>query len=133
MKSFSISNLNVRSLASALGMASTLIFSAPGITYAQYGGNGSSQGSSAKEKPASTGTSGSTKPSAKGAKEKYYGMPKEGEEMDTGYVDQKKKMERAQDARSPSPDPHVPDFPKDKEGKPMKDLKDEQGGSIGPN
>ncbi|MDE2366663.1 MAG: hypothetical protein KGM95_06995 [Betaproteobacteria bacterium] len=133
MKSFSISNLNVRSLVPVLGLAGTLIFSVSGIAYAQYGGNGSSQGSSVKEKPASTGTSGATKPSAKGAKEKYYGMPKEGEEMDTGYVDQKKRMERAQDARSPSPDPHVSDFPKDKEGRPMKDLKDEQGGSIGPN
>jgi hypothetical protein len=66
-------------------------------------------------------------------KDKYYGMPKEKEEMDTGYVDQKKRSERATDARSPSPDPHVPDFPKDKQGRPMKDLKDEQGGPIGPN
>ncbi len=76
---------------------------------------------------------GATGPIKQGQKDKYYGMPKEKEEMDTGYVDQKKKAERATDPRSPSPDPHVPDFPKDKAGKPMKDLKDEQGGSIGPN
>ncbi len=66
-------------------------------------------------------------------KDKYYGMPKEKEEMDTGYADQKKRSERATDPRSPSPDPHVSDFPRDKKGRPMKDLKEEQGGPIGPN
>jgi hypothetical protein len=53
--------------------------------------------------------------------------------MDTGYVDQKKRDERNKDAASPSSDTHVPDFPKDKEGKPMKDPRYEQGGPIGPN
>lgn len=144
MKFSSIST--VRSSASALILAGTVFFGVSGIAYAQYGGDTSRQGSSAKEKPgdysdkegtikgstgkSSTEKSGSTKP---GAKDKYYGMPKEKEEMDTGYADQKKKAERAQDPRSPSPDPHVSDFPRDKEGKPLKDLKDEQGGSIGPN
>lgn len=54
-------------------------------------------------------------------------------EMDTGYVDQKKRDERNKDAASPSSDTHVPDFQKDKEGRPMKDPKYEQGGPIGPN
>jgi hypothetical protein len=53
--------------------------------------------------------------------------------MDQGQVDQRKRVERGADPKSPSPDSHVPDFPRDKEGKPMKDLKDEQGGPIGPN
>jgi uncharacterized low-complexity protein len=64
---------------------------------------------------------------------KHYEMTKDQKEMDTGYVDQKKRDERNKDAASPSSDTHVPDFQKDKEGRPMKDPKYEQGGPIGPN
>ena len=140
MKFSSISVM--RSSASALILASTVFFGASGIAQAQgkakenpadfsdkkdpiQGHTGEYKGSSTEK-----GTEGSMK---KGQKDKYYGMPKEKEEMDTGYVDQKKRVERAADPRSPSPDPHVPDFPKDSKGKPMKDPKDEQGGPIGPN
>jgi hypothetical protein len=48
-------------------------------------------------------------------------------------VDQQKRVERYKDAASPSKDTHVPDFPVDKEGRPKKDPKYEQGGPIGPN
>lgn len=86
------------------------------------------------EYPASSGEKGKERSGQpRGQKDKYYGMPKDKEEMDMGYVDQKKRVERGSDARSPSPDSHVPDFPKDKKGRPMKDLKEEQGGPIGPN
>ncbi len=136
----------VRSSASALIVAGTVFLGASGIACAQGGGYD-------KENPADytdkkdpvqghTGEPyperGSSEKSKEGAtkrnpKDKYYGMPKEKEEMDTGYADQKKRTERAKDPRSPSPDPHVSDFPRDKKGRPMKDLKDEQGGPIGPN
>jgi hypothetical protein len=64
---------------------------------------------------------------------KHYEMSKDQKEMDTGYVDQQKRVERNKDGASPSKDTHVPDFKKDKEGRPMKDPKYEQGGPIGPN
>jgi hypothetical protein len=64
---------------------------------------------------------------------KHYEMTKDQKEMDTGYVDQQKRVERNKDGASPSSDTHVPDFKKDKEGRPMKDPKYEQGGPIGPN
>jgi hypothetical protein len=86
------------------------------------------------EYPASSGEKGKERSGQpRSQKDKYYGMPKDKEEKDMGYVDQKKRVERGSDARSPSPDSHVPDFPKDKKGRPMKDLKEEQGGPIGPN
>lgn len=66
-------------------------------------------------------------------KNEVYGVPKEKEEMDMGYVDQQKRIERNKDPRSPSPDSHVPNFPTDKKGRPLKDLSKEQGGPIGPN
>ncbi len=150
MKFSSIST--VRSSASALVLAGTVFLGVSGIAHAQ-GGDASGQGGYNKENPADytdkkdpiqgrTGEpypeKGASEKGKEGAakrnpKDKYYGMPKEKEEMDTGYVDQKKRSERAKDARSPSPDAHVPDFPKDKQGRPMKDLKEEQGGPIGPN
>ncbi|GAB1718868.1 MAG: hypothetical protein NTAFB09_05990 [Nitrosospira sp.] len=116
----------VRSSASALILAGTVLLGISGIANAQYGG----ASGQTKENPA--GYSGSDKGKETGSKkggqkEKYYGMQKDKEEMDTGYVDQKKRVDRSKDAVSP------PDFPRDKEGKPIKDLKDEQGGSIGPN
>ncbi|MGH8763073.1 MAG: hypothetical protein ACREUR_07545 [Nitrosospira sp.] len=115
MKFFRISA--ARSLASALFMASTVVFGVVGVAHAQYGGSGqggsSDQGSSAQ--------SSSKDPQS----------AKEG--VDTGYVDQKKKGERAKDGASPSKDTHVPDPPKDKAGKTIADPSKEQGGSIGPN
>jgi hypothetical protein len=179
----------VRSSASALIVAGTVILGASGIAYAQGGGydkenpadytdkkdpvqghTGEGYGSSTEKKAGSTkrseqggrydkenpadytdkkdpikGHTGEPYPeksssekgkegaAKRGQKDKYYGMPKEKEELDMGYADQKKRVERAQDPRSPSPDPHVSDFPRDKKGRPMKDLKEEQGGPIGPN
>ncbi|SOD41499.1 hypothetical protein [Nitrosovibrio sp. Nv4] len=117
-------------LASILALASTAIFSVAGVAYAQYGDNTSGQGSSAGQ----SGTAGQN--GSAGQKK-----PDEGpfpydileDPVDTGYIDQQKRLERAQDPASPSKDPHVPDFPVDKEGKPLKDPMYEQGGPIGPN
>lgn len=133
------STSTVRLSASALVLAGTVLLGISGIANAQYGG----ASGQTKENPAdysdmkdpiqgkageSSGDKGKGVGSKKGGqKEKYYGMQKDKEEMDTGYVDQKKRVDRSKDAVSP------PDFPRDKEGKPIKDLKDEQGGSIGPN
>lgn len=150
MKFSSISTM--RSAASALIVAGTVFLGVSGIAYAQ-GYSASGQSGNKKENPADytdkkdpiqghTGEPyperGASEKSKEGAakrnpKDKYYGMPKEKEEMDMGYADQKKRSERATDPRSPSPDPHVSDFPRDKKGRPMKDLKNEQGGPIGPN
>jgi hypothetical protein len=132
----------VRSSASALVLAGTVLLGISGIANAQYGGTSGQT----KENPAdysdkkdpiqgSTGESGSDKgkgaDSKKGGqKEKYYGMPKDKEEMDTGYVDQKKRVDRSKDGKDAA---SPPDFPRDKEGRPMKDPKYEQGGPIGPN
>ena len=135
----------VRSSASALIVAGTVFLGASGIAYAQGGYDKENPADYTDKKDPVQGHTGepypergSSEKSKEGAtkrtpKDKYYGMPKEKEEMDTGYVDQKKRTERAKDPRSPSPDPHVSDFPRDKKGRPMKDLKDEQGGPIGPN
>lgn len=126
MKFFYISA--ARSLASGLFLTSTIIFGVASVAHAQYGGSGqggsSNQGSSAG---ASNGQGGSAQPSRKGPQDAAK------EKMDTGYVDQKKKDERAKDAASPSKDTHVPDLPRDKAGKPIADPSKEQGGSIGPN
>lgn len=111
-----------RSLAPALFLTSTIIFSAAGVAQAQYGG--SDQGSSAG---ASSEQGSSTQPSSKDPQDAAK------EKMDTGYIDQKKRVERAKDAASPSKDTHVPEFPRDKEGRPIADPSKEQGGSIGPN
>ncbi|WP_151898911.1 hypothetical protein [Nitrosospira lacus] len=104
-----------RSLVLALALGTTLGIGATGVTHAQYGTSGQS---------GATGQSGSSGQSSSTSS-------KEG--MDTGYVDQKKRVERAADPASPSKDPHVPEFSRDKEGKPIKDPKYEQGGPIGPN
>lgn len=111
-----------RSLVLALIVGGTLGFGVAGVTHAQYDTSG--QGSSAG---ASNGQGSSTQPSRKDP----YSVTKE--KMDTGYVDQKKKGERATDPASPSKDTHVPEFSLDKEGKPIKDPMYEQGGPIGPN
>lgn len=146
MKFSSIST--VRSSASALIVAGTVFLGVSGIVNAQ-GGSAAGQ---TKENPAdysdkkdpiqghtgegyggNSGDKGKAAGSKKNGQKDKYGIPKEKEEMDTGYVDQKKRDERNKDAASPSSDTHVPDFPKDKEGRPMKDPKYEQGGPIGPN
>ena len=108
-----------RSLAIALLLGGTLGFSMSGVTHAQYGTSGQS---------GSTGESSSVT-STSGAKS---GTTKDGKDSG-GYVDQKKKGERAKDAASPSNDPHVPDVRLGKDGKPTVDPSQEQGGSIGPN
>lgn len=127
-----------RSLASILALASTAIFSMAGVAYAQYTDNTSGQGSSA-------GQSGST---SGGQKEPSMGATRAGEPspsgepfpydiledpMQQGYVDQEKRSERNKDPRSPSPEDHVPEFPVDEQGRPLKDPMYQQGGPIGPN
>ncbi|HEV7928904.1 MAG TPA: hypothetical protein VGP12_02090 [Nitrosospira sp.] len=126
MKTSTVKN---RSMASALALASAAIFGIAGIAHAQYGGSSSGQGSSAGQSGSSAGQSGSAGKTPSESESLKQG--KEG--MDQGQVDQRKRVERGADPKSPSPDSHVPDFPRDKEGRPMKDLKDEQGGPIGPN
>ena len=134
-----------RSSVSALIVAGTVFLGASGIAYAQGGYDKENPADYTDKKDPIQGHTGepypekgSSEKSKEGAakrnpKDKYCGMPKDKEEMDMGYADQKKRGERAKDSRSPSPDPHVSDFPRDKKGRPMKDLKDEQGGPIGPN
>jgi hypothetical protein len=126
MKTSTVKN---RSMASAVALVSAAIFGMAGITHAQYGDSSSGQGSSGGQSGSSAGQSG-----AKGKTPSESESLKEGKGgMDQGQIDQRKRNERNVDAASPSRDSHVPDFPRDKEGKPMKDLKDEQGGPIGPN
>ena len=133
MKSTIVKN---RSMASALALVSAAIFGIAGIAHAQYGDSSSGQGSSAGQQGSSSGQqSGSGGQSGSAGK-----TPSERESlqegragMDQGQVDQQKRNERNKDAASPSRESHVPDFPRDKEGRPMKDLKQEQGGPIGPN
>ena len=123
------STVKNRLMASVLALASAAIFGMAGIAHAQYGDSSSGQGSTAGQSGSSAGQSGSagkTPSESESLKEGKAGM-------DQGQVDQRKRVERAADPKSPSPDSHVPDFPRDKEGRPMKDLKDEQGGPIGPN
>ena len=133
MKSTIVKN---RSMASALALVSAAIFGIAGIAQAQYGDSSSGQGSSAGQQGSSSGQqSGSGGQSGSAGK-----TPSERESlqegragMDQGQVDQQKRNERNKDAASPSRESHVPDFPRDKEGRPMKDLKQEQGGPIGAN
>ncbi|SEO43182.1 hypothetical protein [Nitrosovibrio sp. Nv6] len=114
-------------LAPILALASTAIFSVAGVAYAQYGDT-SGQGSSAGQ--SGSAAQGSSKETFEEGPFPYDILE---EPVDTGYVDQQKRLERAHDPASPSPDPHVPDFPVDKEGKPLKDPMYQQGGPIGPN
>jgi hypothetical protein len=114
-----------RGLASILALTGAVVFSIAGVAYAQYGGGASSgQGSSGGQ-------------SGQGSQKGPTGGPAPydtlEEPMDSGYVDQEKRVDRAKDPRSPSPEGHVPNFPVDKEGRPIKDPKYEQGGPIGPN
>lgn len=128
-----------RSLAPALFLTSTVMLSAAGVAHAQYDTSGqrgsSAQGNSAGSSSGQGGSSGTSRgqdrypqPSDGGGP---YGIVKD--DMDMGYVDQKKRDERNRDSASPSKDTHVPNFPVDKQGRPLKDLSKEQGGSIGPN
>ncbi|MDQ3185856.1 MAG: hypothetical protein M3Q16_05215 [Pseudomonadota bacterium] len=125
-----------RSLAPALFLTSTIIFSVAGVAHAQYdasgqsgssGQTGSSSQAGSSDQAGSSGQNSGGQPSGKDP----YQVTKE--KMDTGYVDQKKRVERNTDPASPSKDSHVPEFGKDKDGKPIKDPKYEQGGPIGPN
>jgi hypothetical protein len=155
MKFSSISTM--RSSASALVLAATVFLGISGIANAQSGSSSGQKDKAykqMKENPADysdkndpiegrsgegygggdKGKEGKATGSKKGSQAgKHYEMTKDQKEMDTGYVDQKKRDERSKDAASPSSDTHVPDFQKDKEGRPMKDPKYEQGGPIGPN
>lgn len=115
----------LRSPAFLLALASAMVFSIAGIAHAQYGDSGSAGQSSTGQDV--TGQREAPRPSEKDK----YGIPQE--PMDTGYVDQKKRVERASDPASPSKDTHVPEFSRDKEGRPIKDPMYEQGGPIGPN
>jgi hypothetical protein len=122
------STSNNRSLASILALASTVIFSIAGAAYAQYTDNTSGQGSSAGQ----SGSTGGTEKKRSGEGDPFaYDILEE--PMDTGYVDQEKRVERNKDPRSPSPEDHVPPFPVDEQGRPLKDPRYEQGGPIGPN
>ncbi|HKX53012.1 MAG TPA: hypothetical protein VJM47_04340 [Nitrosospira sp.] len=117
-----------RGLTSILALAGAVVFSIAGVAYAQSDtGSSSGQGSSG-------GQSGHT---GQGSQKGPTGGPAPydilEEPVDTGYVDQEKRERRAKDPRSPSPEGHVPNFPVDKEGKPIKDPQYEQGGPIGPN
>lgn len=118
-----------QSLATTLALAGAAVFSVAGVAYAQYGDNTSGQGSSAGQSGQSAGQGNSQNPQGGGP------FPYDilEEPVDTGYVDQQKRNERNRDPASPSKDDHVPEFPVDKEGKPLKDPKDQQGGPIGPN
>ena len=106
------------STSSFLALASMAIFSVAGVAQAQYGGSTSGQGNSAGQ----SGSTGSGTTDSSGAS----GQGSDG--MDMGYVDQQKKLERSKDENA-----KVPNFPLDKNGKPIKDPRYEQGGSIGPN
>lgn len=140
MKFFSIST--IRSPASVLVLASTIMFSVSGIAQAQTSGDmpgqgtAAGQGSATGQKPASGGTATEVDPGLQGTNIRErntegsvdgYGILEEG--VDTGFVDQEKRVERNQDPRSPSPDDHV-DIRYEKE---IKDPAREQGGPIGPN
>ena len=117
-----------RGLASILALTGAAVFSIAGVAYAQQGtGAASGQGSSGSQS-GYTGQGSQKGPTGGPAPYDILEEP-----VDTGYVDQEKRMERAQDPRSPSPESHVPKFPTDKEGRPLKDPKYEQGGPIGPN
>lgn len=115
-----------RVLASILALAGGAVFSIAGTAYAQYD-TGAGQGSSGGQ----SGYTGQGSQKGPGGGPAPYDILEE--PVDTGYVDQEKRMERAKDPRSPSPEGHVPNFPVDKEGRPVKDPKYEQGGPIGPN
>jgi hypothetical protein len=114
------------------------VFSVAGIAQAQYDGNTSGQGSSAGQSGSSgSGSSDSNRAYGQDNSQPTSGgtAPPYGAEggVDTGYVDQQKRVERNKDAASPSKDTHVPDFTVEIEGRPKKDPKYEQGGPIGPN
>ena len=133
MKSTIVKN---RSMASALALVSAAIFGIAGIAQAQYGDSSSGQGSSAAQQGSASGQqggSGGQSGSAGKTPSERESLQEGRAGMDQGQVDQQKRNERNKDAASPSRESHVPDFPRDKEGRPMKDLKDEQGGPIGPN
>ncbi|MEO8992878.1 MAG: hypothetical protein ABI284_06430 [Nitrosospira sp.] len=110
MKLFSTSSL--------LAVASMAILSIAGVAQAQYGGS----------KPGPESSAGQSGPAGSSPADNSGASGQGGDGMGTGYVDQEKRVERGKDK-----DSNVPDFPMDKDGKPKKDPRYEQGGSIGPN
>ena len=112
-----------RSLEFTAVMASVAIFSVTGVAYAQYGGTASGQ----------SGTTGTAAGTSQQPGQDPYPHDILEEPMDSGYVDQEKRVDRSKDAASPSPETHVPKYPVDKEGRPIKDPEHMQGGPIGPN
>lgn len=118
MKSTSVK----RSLELAAVVASVAVFSM-GTAYAQYGGAASGQ----------SGASDTATGTAQQPGQDPYPYDILEEPMDSGYVDQEKREGRSKDPASPSANTHVPKYPVDKEGKPIKDPEHLQGGPIGPN
>jgi uncharacterized low-complexity protein len=136
----------VRSSASAMILAGTMLLGVHGLANAQSGSSGQAtenpadysdkkdpiKGHTGEGYSGNSGDKNKAGSSQRGQKDKY-GVPQVKEDTEMGYVDQQKRAERNKDPRSPSPDSHVPDFPTDKQGRPLKDLSKEQGGPIGPN
>lgn len=118
-----------RGLASILALTGAAVFSIAGVAYAQSGGSTAGQSGSGGQ----SGQSGQGSDKGTGGEPFPFPYNILEEPMDMGYVDQEKRVERANDPRSPSPEDHVPNFPVDKEGKPLKDPQYQQGGPIGPN
>ena len=120
-----------RAMASTLALASAAIFSVSGVVHAQYGDSSSAQGSSVGQSGSESGSAGQTQPGEASGGVAGKGILKEG--MDQGHVEQIKRNERNKDPRSPSPDSHVPAYPRDKEGNIIRDPEHMQGGPLGPN
>lgn len=123
-----------RSLAPALFLTGTMIFSVAGVAHAQS--DASRQGGSSGQGNSAGSSSGQSSSAGTSSGQRDFPQPDTGggpdgilkDDMDMGYVDQKKKAER-----NKGKDANVPNFPVDKQGRPLKDLSKEQGGSIGPN
>jgi hypothetical protein len=117
------STVKKRRIASALALVSAGIFGLAGSVHAQYGDIGPGQA----EPPMKSGTQTGNQQREVGEK----GILKEG--FDQGQVEQRKRNERNKDPRSPSPDSHVQDPPRDKDGNIIRDPSQVQGGPMGPN
>jgi hypothetical protein len=116
------STVKKRPIASTLALVSAGIFGLAGFAQAQYGDIGPGQAEPAVKSGAQTGDQ-------REVGEK--GILKEG--FDQGQVEQRKRNERNKDPRSPSPDSHVQDPPRDKDGNIIRDPERLQGGPMGPN
>ena len=116
-----------RGLASILALTGAAVFSLASVAYAQQSGDTAGQRSSGGQ----SGYSGQG--SQKGPDGGPFPYDILEDPMDMGYVDQEKRVDRANDPRSPSPESHEPNFPVDAQGRPLKDPTHQQGGPIGPN